>query len=215
MTSAMQARTRGTARQALLEAALRLIRERGYAATTVDDICRAAGRTKGSFFHHFASKDALAVAVAEYWTEMTGAFFAAAAYQHIPDPLERLLGYIAFRKAILTGGLSEFTCLAGTLVQEAYDSSPEIRAACAASIFGHAGTLEGMIADARARYGAPGDWTDASLARHTQAVLQGAFILAKAAGGPGPAAESLDHLARYIRLLFACPEDQTKKGEKP
>lgn len=215
MTNATQASPRGNARQALLEAALRLIRERGYAATTVDDICRAAGRTKGSFFHHFASKDALAVAVADYWTEMTGAFFAAAPYQDIADPLERLLGYLAFRKAILTGGLADFTCLAGTLVQETYDTSPEICAACAASIFGHAGTLEGMIRDARARHGVTGDWTDASLARHTQAVLQGAFILAKAAGGPAPAAESLDHLARYIRLLFANPETQMHKGETP
>lgn len=158
-----QTRSRGTARQALLDAALRLVRERGYAATTVDDICRAAGRTKGSFFHHFASKDALAVAAAEHWTETTGAVFAAAPYQDIADPLERLLGYIAFRRTILTGELAAFTCFAGTLVQETYATSPEIRAACAASILGHAGTLEGMIGDARARHGVLGDWTDSAL----------------------------------------------------
>lgn len=210
-----QTRSRGTARQALLDAALRLVRERGYAATTVDDICRAAGRTKGSFFHHFASKDALAVAAAEHWTETTGAVFAAAPYQDIADPLERLLGYIAFRRTILTGELAAFTCFAGTLVQETYATSPEIRAACAASILGHAGTLEGMIGDARARHGVLGDWTNSSLARHIQAVLQGAFILAKAVGGPAPAAESLDHLARYIRLLFADPETQMRLGETP
>ncbi len=72
-----------------------------------------------------------------------------------------------------------------------------------------------MIGEARARYGAIGDWTGASLARHAQAVLRSAFILARAAGGPAPAAENLDHLARYIRLLFAGPENQTRKGETP
>jgi TetR/AcrR family transcriptional repressor of nem operon len=41
----------------LLDAALTVIRTKGYAATTVDDICHAAGVTKGSFFHHFKSKD--------------------------------------------------------------------------------------------------------------------------------------------------------------
>ena len=41
-----------------------------------------------------------------------------------------------------------------------------------------------------------------SLALHTQAVLQGAFILAKANGGPEIAAESVDHLIRYLELLF-------------
>jgi TetR/AcrR family transcriptional regulator, transcriptional repressor for nem operon len=46
-------------------------------------------------------------------------------------------------------------------------------------------------------------WSADSLALHTQAVLQGAFILAKAKGGPAVAEESVDHLARYIGLLFA------------
>ena len=49
------------------------------------------------------------------------------------------------------------------------------------------------------------DWTAASLALHTQAVIQGAFILAKAKGSAEFAAESLDHLRRYIELLFAGP----------
>jgi TetR/AcrR family transcriptional repressor of nem operon len=46
------------------------------------------------------------------------------------------------------------------------------------------------------------DWTAKSLALHTQAVLQGAFILAKAKGGAEIAADSNDHLIRYLELLF-------------
>ncbi len=57
--------------------------------------------------------------------------------------------------------------------------------------------------------GITADWTPASLALHTQAVLQGAFILAKAKGGPAVAEESVDHLRRYIELLFA---QQSKGG---
>jgi len=45
-------------------------------------------------------------------------------------------------------------------------------------------------------------WTAKSLALHIQAVLQGAFILAKAKGGPEIAIESVDHLIRYLKLLF-------------
>lgn len=193
---------RGDARMRLLEAARDTIRAKGFAATSVDDLCRAAAVTKGSFFHHFKSKEALGVAAAEYWTETTSALFARAPYHEPSDPLERVLAYVEFRKSILEGELPEFTCLAGTMVQEVYDSAPAIRDACASSIFGHAATLEADIAAAMESRAINGDWTAQSLARHTQAVLQGAFVLAKAAGDPAPARESLDHLARYLRLLF-------------
>jgi TetR/AcrR family transcriptional repressor of nem operon len=101
------------ARQKLLEAALALIREKGYASTTVDDLCAKARVAKGSFFHHFKEKEALAVAAADYWSEATGAFFAAAPYHRHKDPLDRVLGYIDFRKSILKGEVAEFTCLVG------------------------------------------------------------------------------------------------------
>ena len=42
-------------RDKLLDAAMHVIRQKGYDATTVDDICAEAGLTKGAFFHHFAS----------------------------------------------------------------------------------------------------------------------------------------------------------------
>jgi TetR/AcrR family transcriptional regulator, transcriptional repressor for nem operon len=50
------------------------------------------------------------------------------------------------------------------------------------------------------------DWTPASLARHTQAVLQGAFILAKATGDRAVALECVDHLERYLAQLFSQPQ---------
>lgn len=195
------------AKTKLLDAAFKIIREKGYAATSVDELCQAAGVTKGAFFHHFASKDDLAVAAARHWSETTGALFAAAPYHQPAGPLDRVLGYIDFRRAIIKGDTAEFTCLVGTMVQEAYDRSDDIRAACRDSIFSHAETLEADIAVAIEERGLTPDWTAKSLALHTQAVLQGAFILAKADGGAdGGAAvalETIDHLRRYVVMLFA------------
>jgi TetR/AcrR family transcriptional repressor of nem operon len=190
------------ARARLLDAALSAIRTKGYSATSVDELCAAAGFTKGAFFHHFKTKDELGVAAADHWSALTGAVFAAAPYHAHAAPLDRILGYLAFRKARLQGGVPEFTCLVGTMVQEAYETAPAIREACERSITGHAATLEADIEAAmRERNMAP-DWTAKSLALHTQAVLQGAFILAKATGGAEIAADSIDHLRRYIELLF-------------
>ena len=194
-----------------MEAALRVIREKGYSATTVDDLCAAAGVTKGAFFHHFESKEASAVAAAQHWSRVTGALFASAPYHTLEDPLARVLGYVDFRRDLIRGALPDFTCLVGTMVQEAYGASPAIRAACADSIFGHAHTLEADIQAAMDAHGIAADWTAESLAHHTQAVLQGAFVLAKARGEAGIAAESCRHLKRYIELLFA--RSQRKGGK--
>lgn len=199
---------RGSARRRLLEAARQIVRVKGFAATTIDDLCNAAAVTKGAFFHNFDSKNALGVAAAEYWAETTCDFFAGAPYHVATDALDRLLAYVAFRKAIITGDLPEFTCLVGTMAQEIFVSSPDIREACGRSIFGHAATLEADIETARRDRGITGDWTAASLARHTQTVIQGGFVLAKAGNDPELARESLDHLDRYIRHLFHVTEEK-------
>lgn len=204
-------------RERILNAALTLIRTKGFSATTVEDLCAAAGVTKGAFFHHFDSKDALGVAAAVHWSAVTGGFFAAAPYHKHDDPLQRVMAYIAFRRDILQGELPEFTCLVGTMAQEVHQSSRAIAAACDASISGHAATVEADIAAAMRQRGfdpAGSDtgWSATSLALHMQAVLQGAFILAKAKGGPAIAEESVDHLARYVGLLFA---SHPKTGDVP
>lgn len=205
-----QSPERGNARTRLLDAARDIIRAKGFAATSVDDLCRAADVTKGAFFHHFGSKDALGVAAADYWAETTTAFFAAAPYHAPADPLDRILAYVAFRKAIIAGEIAEFTCLVGTLAQEVYASAPDIRDACGRSIFGHTATLEADIEAARRDRDIVSDWTAESLARHTQAVIQGGFVLAKAGNDPDLARESLDHLDRYIRHLFHVTEEDAK-----
>ena len=197
-----------SARTKSLGSALAVIRAKGYAATSVDDLCAAAGVTKGGFFHHFKSKEDLAVAAADFWSETTGALFASAPYHAHRDPLDRLLGYIDFRKAILIGGIPEFTCLAGTMVQETYETNPAIRDACARAIYEHAEKIKTDIAAAIAQRGIEPPWSAESLALHMQAVLQGAFILAKAKGGAQVAAESINHLRRYVELLFATSKHQ-------
>jgi TetR/AcrR family transcriptional regulator, transcriptional repressor for nem operon len=186
----------------LLDAALRVIRAKGYSATRIEDICEAAGLTKGSFFHHFKSKEELALAAAEHFSSSTSGVFAAAPYRSLSDPLERLLGYVDFRKTILRGDLPDYTCLLGTMVQEAYDTHPEIRKVCDSHICAHAATLVPDIEAAIRKYGIQPSWTAESLAYHMQAVIQGAFILAKARQSVHVASACMDHLRRYVRSLF-------------
>jgi len=186
----------------LLDATIKVVRTKGYNATRIEDICAEARLTKGSFFHHFKSKDDLALAAVAHWDALSAQTFATAPYRSAADPLSRLIAYVEFRKAILTGELPDFTCFSGTIIQEAYRTHPDVSAACALNIAGHAKMLEADIRAAMRDCGIRATWTAESLALHIVAVTQGGFILAKAEGSAAVAAECLDHLRRYIELLF-------------
>lgn len=197
---------RGEARTRLLDAAVDTIRTKGLDATTVDDLCSAAGVTKGAFFHHWSSKQEMAVAAADHWSATTGELFASCEFHALDDPVARLLGYLNLRDELIDGELPAFTCLVGTMAQEVYATNPEVRDACGASMLGHAATLEADIAEALESTGNPDTPPAASVARHMMVVIQGAFVVAKAADDPSIARESIDHLRRYLLHLFAHPD---------
>ena len=54
-------------RSSILAAAEQSFAERGYDVTSVDSICRAAGVSKGAFYHHFPSKGSVFVALLNAW----------------------------------------------------------------------------------------------------------------------------------------------------
>jgi TetR/AcrR family transcriptional repressor of nem operon len=191
------------AKTKLLDAALHVIRTRGYAATTVETICSEAGVTKGSFFHHFKSKDDLALNATTHWEAMTEGFFATAPYHKHADPLDRLLGYVDFRGAILTGELPDYTCLLGTLVQETYATHPGIRAACDRGMSRHIAEITKDVVAAKKRHAPTAQWSPESVGYFIQSVLQGSFIFAKAKQNPDVVHENLEHLRRYLKLLFS------------
>src|ERR1700722_4100476 len=198
----MVAESQHESKTKLLDASLQVIRTKGYAATTVDDICHQAGATKGSFFHHFKGKDELELTPVDHWNAMVAGLFAAAPYHSATDPLERLLGYVDFRAAILTGELSEYTCLLGTLVQETYATHPDIREACDRGLSSHIAELARDLEAAKRRYAPNAAWSSKGVGYFIQTVLQGAFIFAKPTQSPDTVRESLSHLRRYLKTLF-------------
>jgi len=84
-----QAERRETTRAALLDAARELFAERGVTETSRDDIAERAGVTRGALYHHFPSKNAVAVAVIEAFDEELADRVVAAAARGT-DPFDRL-----------------------------------------------------------------------------------------------------------------------------
>ncbi|WTL50793.1 TetR/AcrR family transcriptional regulator [Streptomyces sp. NBC_01497] len=85
----MQERARAT-RRTLLEAAASLFAEHGYAGTSVNDISTRSGRTSGSVYFHYASKEGIALAVVKDRFATWPTLAARYADEAVP-PLQRLV----------------------------------------------------------------------------------------------------------------------------
>jgi TetR/AcrR family transcriptional regulator, transcriptional repressor for nem operon len=204
----IKAKTASETRAKLLDAARDVIRAKGYAGSTVDDICAAAGVTKGSFFHYFDSKEELGVAAIERFGAMAATLFGNAPYRAKSDPRDRVLGYVDFRIAMLAGEIPLYTCLIGTTVQEAYASHPNLRLACDRMLSEHVAELTRDVAAAKARYAPQASWNPESVGYFMQCVLQGAFIFAKVKQSADIATASLGHLRNYLVSLLGHPENE-------
>jgi AcrR family transcriptional regulator len=109
-------------RHSLVSAARTLFGQQGYAATSVEEIVRLAGVTKGALYHHFADKDDLFRAVVEAVkadvTAVVGAAFLEAANE--PDALDTVTrGCLAFVDAHLDPAVQRITILDARAVLDA------------------------------------------------------------------------------------------------
>jgi TetR/AcrR family transcriptional repressor of nem operon len=194
----------------LLEAAQTLLLRQGFAATTVDQICAAAGLTKGSFFHYFKSKDALGEAVVEYFYAQQREQFARAGFLRLTDPLARLHGLLDFTAQSVTGDEKTQSCLLGNLSQELSHTHPRIRRKCEACFAGLSGAVAETLRQAKKQYRPKVDFDPESVATLFLSLFQGSRILAKARQDARPIVEGLGHFRAYVEQLFG----RTRRNRK-
>ncbi len=83
-------------RSRILSAAVDTFTHHGFDATSVSDICRRAGVSKGAFYHHFRTKQAAFVALLEEWLDDLHESVQGAIQNEVgaPEQLHRLAGLI-------------------------------------------------------------------------------------------------------------------------
>lgn len=173
----------------LLDTAEQLVQQNGFAATSVDQILEASGSSKGAFFHHFASKQALAEALVTRYVDADLEMLAAglAVAEEAADPVAKVLAFLGYYES-WAGTLleSEASCLYIAVLTEQNLLDSSTAGEVERGIQGWRSALAGLLEDA---YDAAGvvDPPDAEeLADHLFATFEGAFLLCRSLGSADP-----------------------------
>jgi TetR/AcrR family transcriptional regulator, transcriptional repressor for nem operon len=197
----------GTAnRERILDAAQRLVLERGFAATSVDAVIAEAASSKGGFFHHFRSKNELGLALLERYAAADKQLleeFMAAAEAETDDPAEQLVEFVRrFEQVAAELAPTQPGCLFVSFIYESELAGNGSGDVIVGSIRDWRERLLEKL-EAAARMHPPGADVDlASLADHVFTVFEGGFILTRAMDEPAHLPAQLGHVRHYLQLLF-------------
>jgi len=196
-------------RQKLVDATLRLMIQQGFAATTVDEICAAAKLTKGSFFHHFESKEAIGRAAVEAWGAFGTSLYSAAWKDPELDPLEQL--HQIFEIMIGFNLRDEpCLCMVGMMSQEMSLKNPMMREACEKQLVIWTEMVAGMLAGAKKLHPPVIDFDPEAVAWFLNSLWQGSMLIGKTRQKPEMVIANIRQARFYADSLFgpAAPESK-------
>lgn len=209
------ARDPAATRRRIMDAALDLTLEQGFPATSVDQVLRRAGVTKGAFFHHFENKAALARAIVQRFADDEQRLLdetLARCEKLSRDPLQQLLLLLGFYEEMFAevqapppGCLLASFCYQGGLDAAGVDAITARAMRDWRATFRQ--KLDQVAAVHRPRL--PVDLDD--LADLSPALFEGAFVLARTLGDPQLVARQLRLAKTFLELLFE-PEDAAAAG---
>ena len=193
-------------RERILAAAEPLILTSGFAGTSLEDILKATGLTKGAFFHHFSGKAALARALVERYAHNDYVLFerfAEEAEAASSDPLEQTLHFLKLFEAFVEG-LSEpiAGCVFAAYTYESLQFEPSIHAFIAQSLRRWSALYEKKFEAVIARYPPTQPTTARDLAETIMAIIEGGFVLSRSFNDPFLVARLSRQFRHYLELLF-------------
>lgn len=189
-------------REKLVTAAVRLIVKNGYHGSGVDAICEEAGVTKGSFFHHFANKDQLGLAVIAWWSAMGTREFSKAWENESMDPLDQLETMLDIMEGFARRPSEPCVCAIGMMAQELAETHPEIRKHCAAELAVWTAHVAALLERAATLHQPTDGFNAERVAWFLNSVWQGSMLLAKTREDKQLIIQNLQQARAYIRTLF-------------
>ena len=204
-TRVISPRNPAATREKLVGATVGLILQQGFSATTVEQICVAAGVTKGSFFHHFENKEAIGLAAADWWGEMGTALYAEAWRESDRDPLEQLHRFFDIMAGFTARPDQPCVCVVGMLSQEMSGTHPNFRETCAGHLQDWTGHVVKMLTAAKAKHPPVTDFDPESAAWFLNSLWQGSMLVGKTRQAPEMIRRNIEFARAWVDSLFGLP----------
>ncbi|MDP2410617.1 MAG: TetR/AcrR family transcriptional regulator [Pseudolabrys sp.] len=203
-------------RERILSAAEPLILRQGFAGTSIDDILKATGLTKGAFFHHFNGKGELARALVERYARNDYELFerfSAEAEAATEDPLAQTLHFLtAFEDFIERLREPVAGCVFAAYTYEGLQFDPAIHAFIAQSFRRWSALYEKRFEAVLASYRPARPVTARELADTIMAIVEGGFILSRSYNDPIIVARLSRQFRQYLELLFVSRIGRARSG---
>lgn len=200
----------------ILEAARTEVLNQGFSATSIDAIQEAAGISRGTFFYHFPTKDALARALLERHAEEDRVLtdrFMARAMDLSSDPLQQALIFLALHEEMFREiDAGDVGCLFASFSYEAGLFDREAHEVVVGSIEHWREVLGSRFREAIERHGVRFETDPILLADLAYGVMQGAFILRRTLDQQNLMSDHIRQLRRQLELLFGQPSPADLPG---
>ena len=164
-------------KERLLRAGIKLFYENGFHGTTIDAVLAEAGVPKGSFYHHFGSKDAFAQAVLDRYIGFQGGLFTRWFTRTDLSTVDQLTGYFKDMSEIFIKSGFQTACLTGKFSTEMGATSDYFRPQLATQIGMWKTQLSLLLTAGQKRGDVRRDRPSEDLADAVLALIQGAFVL--------------------------------------
>ena len=199
--------TKGQAtRERLLGIAEARILQQGFAGTSIDEIIKEAGITKGGFFYHFDSKDELAYALMERYQEQDALVFNGLfdrAAELTEDPLQRMLVFLKLLSEVMADleGLHP-GCLVASFTYESQQVNQKVRDITAECVISWRELFQEHLQLIETEYSKKVDTTYEELADMLSTIIEGGIIVSRALNRPDILVTQILQYRDHVRLLF-------------
>jgi TetR/AcrR family transcriptional repressor of nem operon len=193
-------------RERILAAAEPMILRNGFAGTSLDELVRETGLTKGAFFHHFRGKADLGRALVERYARNDYELFerfAAEAEAAAHDPLDEVMHFLKrFEDFIEAQSEPLAGCVFAAYTYESLQFDASVHTFIAESLKRWSALYEAKFGLVLACYPPRRPVTAGELAEMIVALIEGGFILSRSYGDPHLVARQSRQFRTYMELLF-------------